>query len=107
MSKLSVYGTLKKGFHNNYMLKDSQYVGKWNLPPNYTMLNLGSYPGVVPGGNTPVRGEVWEVSEEVLKRLDQFEGHPHLFKRVPVDDDIEMYLYQHSPIVDSGLWTKE
>ena len=37
-------------------------------------------------GNGEVRGCVYEISADDLRRLDRFEGHPHFYERVLVED---------------------
>lgn len=45
------------------------------------MFSLGGFPGVVPGGDTVIEGEVYEVDAAILVMLDQFEGHPRFYRR--------------------------
>jgi gamma-glutamylcyclotransferase (GGCT)/AIG2-like uncharacterized protein YtfP len=82
--KVFVYGTLKKGYHNHYLLKDAKYLGKNLTLPSFTMLNLGAFPGVVFGGNTPIHGEVYEVDEATFARLDRLEGYPNFYNRTEI-----------------------
>jgi gamma-glutamylcyclotransferase (GGCT)/AIG2-like uncharacterized protein YtfP len=62
------------------------------------------YPGVVEGLGE-IKGDLYEVNDDkVMESLDQYEGHPSLFKRIDgtaVDSDgnevpMQYYLYQHS-----------
>ena len=78
---LFVYGTLMRGQTAHDMLKDSVYGGRWLLF-NHAMYDLGAYPAIVPEAEESVIGEVWFVSDEMLERIDAYEGS--LYKRVPV-----------------------
>lgn len=78
---LFVYGTLMRGQIAHDMLKDSVYGGRWLLF-NHAMYDLGAYPAIVPEAEESVIGEVWFVSDEMLERIDAYEGS--LYERVPV-----------------------
>lgn len=83
-NKVFVYGTLKSGFYNSILLTSSKFVGKGYLIGNFRMLDLGAFPGVVKAPNSPestVVGEVYEVSDSTLARLDALEGNGHFYKR--------------------------
>lgn len=69
-----VYGTLKKGFSNHErFLKGKEKISDAVLH-GYNMYSLGRFPGIVVGkGN--VYGEVYEVNQETLRRLDALEGY--------------------------------
>lgn len=73
--KLFVYGTLKSGEVNNYLLA-GQYLGLAKLS-NHILLDIGC-PAVIEG-NGIVIGELWEVADFEL--TDQLEGHPYLYIR--------------------------
>lgn len=60
------------------------------IHPDYIMLDLGSFPGVVkittdgqPHGY--IQGEVWEINDAVLDQLDGIEGHPEFYERFKVE----------------------
>jgi gamma-glutamylaminecyclotransferase len=77
MSKVFVYGTLKKGYCNHSCLEDSPLVGKGKSVPRFRMFTNGYFPMVIRTFNTEgvqVTGEVYEVSPETLARLDRLEG---------------------------------
>lgn len=59
----------------------AELVSECQTPPLFTLLHLGNYPGLIRGGNTAVRGEVYRLNSSALDRLDQFEGHPTVFRR--------------------------
>lgn len=118
MTKVFTYGTLKKGFGNHYLLKDSSFLGEVKTLPEFTMISLGGFPGILTGGHTSISGEVYEVNTETLAKLDRLEGHPTWYRRTPItllnDEKVETYIYlksnpspsQRFPIVESGEWKK-
>lgn len=75
-----VYGTLKKGFGNHHLLHNCPYKGKGHIQGT-KMLNLGAFPGMIPDESKKVQGELYEINEFTLKRLDRLEGHPHFYTR--------------------------
>ena len=113
--RIFVYGTLLTGFGNwERFLKDKAYYrGLGETLPVYTMLNLGSFPGVIEGGSTAIKGEIFEVDAQTLARLDRLEGHPNFYRRTPITladgRPVEIYISnrsdtQHYTVVTSGSW---
>lgn len=53
-----------------------RFVADARTLPLYALYDLGGYPGMVRTAERPdrVEGEVWEVNETALQRLDQLEG---------------------------------
>jgi gamma-glutamylaminecyclotransferase len=111
-TKVFVYGTLKKGFSNHSIIMTSPFVKEAATKPEFTMITLGGFPGILANGNTSIIGEVYEVSEFTLDRLDKLEGHPNWYRRTPITlldgDEVETYIYLHKErtqeIIDSGFW---
>ncbi len=84
MTRLFVYGTLKRGGSNRRQLDGQRFLGEAHTPPGYTLYSLGDYPGLVPEADDRhgVKGELWEVDDATVARLDEFEGVPEgLFRR--------------------------
>jgi len=72
---------MKRGFPNHRLLADARYLGPASTVERYA-LYVDMFPGVHPGeAVSPIRGELFEVSPEVLRRLDALEGHPNLCRR--------------------------
>lgn len=74
--KVFVYGTLRKGCGNHGLLHGSTPLGKARL--NATMYSFGYIPYVSlmnPDPTSYVHGEVYEIDEFILSRLDQLEGY--------------------------------
>lgn len=82
-------------------------------PRAYTLVDLGCYPGLLAGGITAVRGEIYSVDAHTLARLDALEDHPDVYVRSPLElprwPDVEVYLIRpeyakNAPTVASGIW---
>ena len=69
-----VYGTLMAGFGNSFFLQNDVFLGEGETKPEYTLYNLGHFPAMVEGGNTSVKGEIYEVHPQTLIWLDKLEG---------------------------------
>lgn len=87
LTLLFVYGTLRSGQSHQHLLDGQTLHGPARTLPRYRLLDCGAYPGLieVPGGGLAVHGELWEVDEGCLQRLDVYEGMPELFIRAPVE----------------------
>lgn len=79
-----VYGTLKKGYHNDFHLYDCCYYGKGTTAKKYVMLKCCGLPFVVNVkcfDSTLIKGEVYLIDDFTLNELDYLEGHPNFYKR--------------------------
>ena len=113
MHALLVYGTLLRGEPNHRMMKGARFVRRARTEPRFTLIDLGPFPALLEGGETPVSGEVYEVSEEHLARLDLFEGVPRLYRRIALRLDggggVDGYVQGGTPrrsgaVIVSGDW---
>jgi gamma-glutamylaminecyclotransferase len=105
MTRVFVYGTLKRGGSNHSYLAGQQFLGPARTAPGFTLYSLGDYPGMVraPADPAGVAGELWAVDIGCLRRLDKLEGvTERLYARVAIrlappfaDDPAETYLYLH------------
>ncbi len=103
MTRVFVYGTLKRGSSNHALLAGQSYAGEAETAPGFDLYALGGYPGMVaaPEGTGVVTGEVWSVDDACLARLDELEGTAEgLYRReaVPLGPPfagrrVEAYLY--------------
>lgn len=101
-----VYGTLKKGYRNNVMLDGQRFVEEAVTQPAYKMYENGSFPMIVEAKDGySIRGEVWQVTDATMRRLDMLEGVPYLYDRgvikmadlapgVPYPHKVIGYLFQ-------------
>lgn len=84
---LFVYGTLKRGYGNHRYLEGASFIGEGETVEEYEMYDCG-VPIVCKGRRvSKVKGELYEVDEGVLRRVDELEGHPYCYcrKRVRVE----------------------
>ena len=103
LHKLFVYGSLKQGFGNHDFLESSKYLGTYDTSDaNYRMISMGSYPGVVEldgqDEHCYILGELYEVDDDTLARVDRLEGNGSFYTRKIVelsetDDTIEAWMY--------------
>ena len=77
-----VYGTLKRGYNNNKLLKDSKYLGTAVSEEKYLLLDCGFPMAVLNEAGLPVLGEVFEVtSKEAEASLDWLESNGCFYTR--------------------------
>lgn len=113
--KVFVYGTLLSGFGNNRLLVDSKYLGQ-EIIEGFEMYSLGGFPAITPGKGR-ILGEVYEVDEKTMTRLDGLEGYPNFYNRMKIDinnntDEAWVYFMDNphrfrggsTPLVVSGSW---
>lgn len=99
--KMFFYGTLKQDCSRSVadrLLRGEKLIGKVNTSSKYRLFTNGAFPGMIEDEKgVAVPGELWEVSEQAVPRLDAYEGHPHLFKRGPVEidghSDVQTYFW--------------
>jgi gamma-glutamylaminecyclotransferase len=79
MPNVFVYGTLKRGYGLNRVLEEGRaiFIEEGQTCGKYTLYDLGCYPGVSNelGKEVNIKGELYEVSKKLLRRLDSIEGH--------------------------------
>ncbi|MHC4224737.1 MAG: gamma-glutamylcyclotransferase family protein [Planctomycetota bacterium] len=111
--RIVVYGLLRRGHSMAPLLRASSFEGRVVLD-GFEMIQLGGYPGVVPGKGAVV-GEVYALgSRRLLDVLDRAEGvfeTPPLYRRIEVDAlgaPAWLYVYARDvtglPRIGSGDW---
>lgn len=102
---LFVYGTLMRGESRHRHLAGQTFVAEAQTQPDYRLFNVGDFPALVSASpGRPIAGELWLVSDETLRELDDVEGTDEgLYARVPVHlpspfDNVvaETYIYLQS-----------
>lgn len=94
MHRLFVYGTLRKtgSWHDVYM-KEAVYIGNATLPPKYTMYSTGFFPMVMVGGCSPIKGELYDVTEEKMKEIEGLEAGYQRVKVLTTDNkEVDMFV---------------
>ena len=108
-----VYGTLRRGEPNHHLLDGCAFVGAGRTEPRFTLVSLGAFPALVAGGETAVRGEVYEVDVATLAALDRLEEHPDFYqrRRIRLEGGEEVVVYvlprelaRGYPAILSGDW---
>ena len=72
---LAVYGALRQGGPSNYLLNNSKYIGDFDTELIYDMYSLGSFPALIADGNTSIKMEVYEITEDTLKVLNRVQEY--------------------------------
>ena len=81
MIRLFAYGTLKRGFHNNSYLQDSEYLGRHTTHAGYSMYDFGGYPAVTEKGGHAISGEIYRIEVAHLSAIDELEWYPDFYQR--------------------------
>lgn len=96
MTNIFVYGSLKRNFRNHPLLAGTTFLGRAvTTTPNYIMSSAGGFPVAHYAPKTKwgyICGEVYEVNQDTLLRVDSLEGHPNWYRRHTV-----------SVVTDSGV----
>lgn len=116
MRKVFVYGTLRVGQGNyRHLLKDKKganYLGESTIT-GYKMVSLGGFPAIYHTGNKDdiIKGDVFEVDDEVNTNLDRLEGYPNWYDKVEVEteDYGNAFVYtmeeaKNETPIESGDW---
>ena len=105
---VAVYGTLKSNKGNNYLLQDSEYIGKGETVDKYAM-QCSNIPFLYKDiKKDHIRVEVYKVARKDIEfDLDSLEGHPDTYQREKVyillDGHAEplecwIYFYNYEPM---------
>lgn len=117
-----VYGTLRRGDDNDItcLSPAPRWVGEARIAG--TMYHFGRYPGVLLGGDGQVTGEVYEISPELERVLDEIEElypqqtNEYFKRRITVQTvgrsvdcivyEINAALVADKPVIASGDWVR-
>lgn len=94
-----VYGTLRRGSAGAMSIRfpDAKFIADAKV--NGSLYDLGAYPGLLlDESRSSVIGEVYEVDDELLNRLDDFEASSHYLRK-----QVEIPLGAHRKV----CWTYE
>src|SRR5258705_8421129 len=72
--KVFVYGSLRKGMWNNHFLDDAKLVQEGVSLQGFKLVVCKRLPAVKLSENDSVLGELYEVNQQQLERLDRLEG---------------------------------
>jgi len=95
--KVIVYGTLKQGEWNNRLLITSNFIQK--IKVQGFMLKSCGFPVAFRSDDDFILGELYEVDDTTLGRLDQLEAEGSMYDRikVPINGDDTSYMYLGTP----------
>jgi gamma-glutamylaminecyclotransferase len=93
--RVFVYGTLMKGEHHHEVLKEASFVGLSETEPRFELVQIEYYPALLSGGTTRIIGEIYEVDDATLAKLDELEEVPGYFVRelMKLADGSEAHVY--------------
>ena len=113
-----VYGSLRRGSANAMSLRfpDAKFIADARV--SGSLYDLGAYPGLLLNeSNSSVVGEVYEVDDELLRKLDEFEASSdYCRKQVETSLDNQrvkcwIYVPEYKPefysnrtLIESGDW---
>jgi gamma-glutamylcyclotransferase (GGCT)/AIG2-like uncharacterized protein YtfP len=81
MHRVFVYGTLRRGESHAQLMQGARFLGSHITDPRYTLCDMSEYPAAVSWGATAIHGEVYEVDNALLRRLDEYEEFPEVYNR--------------------------
>jgi gamma-glutamylaminecyclotransferase len=106
VTRLFLYGTLRRGGVSHHLLAGQRFLGPARTRAEFRLYELDGYPGMAAAAaeGRSIEGEVWEVDPECLARLDRWEGVDEgLYAREavpllegPPGGPAEAYLYRRS-----------
>ncbi|XP_007885226.1 protein O-mannosyl-transferase TMTC4 isoform X8 [Callorhinchus milii] len=98
MTHIFVYGTIKKGQPNHHCITSAingkaVYYGKGVTDEKYPLVIASKYniPYLlnIPGSGQNIAGEIYTVDDKLLQFLDEFEGCPDHYQRIPTSIRIQ------------------
>lgn len=106
LEKVFVYGTLMKSHYNHYYMKREgvKFLGKGRAG-GFALYDVTPYyPGAIKENGESVLGEVYEVPEECMEKIDLLEGNGRLYRREKISvvlengkvEDCWIYLWLHN-----------
>lgn len=79
-----VYGTLMKGELHHTSMAHARFLRAAETQPAYDLVQIDYYPAMLAGGRSRIVGELYEVDEQTLARLDALEEVPTYYERLPI-----------------------
>jgi len=83
MHRVFVYGTLKKGFHNHFLIEQSILLSTEAATRDPYHLSIGNFciPYLQEAPGHPILGELYLVDDNTLNKLDELEKVPSHYLR--------------------------
>ena len=73
-----------RGMRAHQLLKESRFIDRVVTARRYKLLVYDNYPGLV-AGDLSIEGELVAVSDDCLAQLDEYEGVPNEYIRMPLE----------------------
>ena len=89
-----VYGTLKKGKRNHFVISDLPFTSKAETnEKGFYLQDNGNFPYLLRTKSKKlakrIKGEVYSINDSQIAMLDRFEGVPSLYNREIIDVKLE------------------
>ena len=99
--RVAVYGSLRKGLsnHKNH-LENSKFLGVFDSNPDFTMVSLGGFPGLLENGSTSIKFEVYEVNKKDFTNIRRLEG----FNSINPESGLYKEKSIHTPFGESTIY---
>lgn len=101
-----VYGSLRKGLSNHKLLLSSEFIDEFTSEEDFQMIyyKTKKFPYllndfIINLPTTKIKGEIYKISDNVLRRLDSLESHPDLYKRT-----LHKFKNQKGDILDALIY---
>lgn len=115
--KVAVYGSLRKGLYNHYLMSHSDFIKTVSVEVPFKMISISDrFPALIPTKeNNLVVFELYKIDDKTARNLDILEGYPDFYSKKYIKIEDEDYLvYYLSPlkitneeeVVKSGDWTE-
>lgn len=115
--KVAVYGSLRKGLYNHYLMSHSDFIKTVSAEVPFKMISMSDrFPALIPTKeNNLVVFELYKIDDKTARNLDILEGYPDFYSKKYIKIEDEDYLvYYLSPlkitneeeVVKSGDWTE-
>jgi gamma-glutamylcyclotransferase (GGCT)/AIG2-like uncharacterized protein YtfP len=116
---VGVYDGLRKnGESHDLFMSKANYLGTFYTEPEFSLFSFSKkYPALSLGGSTSVLLEVYEVTEEILKTIDYYEGcndidpYMNIYNKAEIETpfgECIIYIYNrmvvNKPLIESGDW---
>ena len=115
--KVAVYGSLRKGLYNHYLMSHSDFIKTISVEVPFKMISMSDrFPALIPTKeNNLVVFELYKIDDKTARNLDILEGYPDFYskKYIKIEDEdyLVYYLYplkitNEEEVVKSGDWTE-
>tara|TARA_R110002050_G_scaffold51747_1_gene118635 strand:+ start:1079 stop:1492 length:414 start_codon:yes stop_codon:yes gene_type:complete len=105
---VAVYGSLRRGLGNHGVLgTTSEFLGEIKTKAEFSLYDLGYYPGIKEKGQTSIVMEVYKVTPSILSSVNRLEGYVEdreatFYDRISIPTEFgDAFTYVFVPPVDN------